>query len=85
MQAIVPNEVLARVLSIDMVGSLVAVPAGLILGGLLSNSHGILFTYTIAAIGFFANGLLFLALPGVRSIRYVEPSAVEVSLRAPRP
>ncbi len=85
MQAIVPNEVLARVLSIDMVGSLVAVPAGLIFGGLLSSSHGILFTYAMAAIGFFANGILMLALPGVRSVRYVEPSTVEVLARAPRP
>jgi len=82
MQAIVPNEVLARVLSIDMVGSLVAVPAGLILGGVLSSSHGILFTYTIAAIGFFANGILLLALPGVRSVRYVEPTAVEAKPQA---
>ena len=82
MQAIVPNEVLARVLSIDMVGSLVAVPAGLILGGVLSSSHGILFSYTIASIGFFANGVLMLALPGVRSVRYVEPSTAEASPRA---
>jgi len=83
MQAIVPNEVLARVLSIDMVGSLVAVPAGLILGGVLSSSHGILFTYKLAAIGFFVDGLVFLALPGVRSLRYVEPSAVEGGAPAP--
>ncbi|MGP8077872.1 MAG: MFS transporter [Thermoplasmata archaeon] len=76
MQVIVPDEVLARVLSIDMVGSLVAVPAGLILGGLLSSSHGILFAYTWAAIGFLVTGFLFLALPGIRSLRYVEPPAV---------
>jgi MFS family permease len=84
MQAIVPNEVLARVLSIDMVGSLVAVPAGLILGGLLSSSHGILFTYKLAAIGFFANGLLLLALPGVRSVRYVESPIAEALPQVPR-
>jgi MFS family permease len=85
MQAIVPNEVLARVLSIDMVGSLVAVPAGLILGGLISSSHGILFAYTLAAVGFLANGILFLALPKVRSLRYVEPPVGEsqVPLTAP--
>jgi MFS family permease len=73
MQAIVPNEVLARVLSIDMVGSLVAVPAGLLLGGLLASSHGILFTYTLGATGLLANGILLLALPGVRSVRYTPP------------
>ena len=75
MQAIVPNEVLARVLSIDMVGSLVAVPAGLLLGGVLAGSRGVLFSYEVAAAGFLANGLLFLALPGVRSLRYVAPRA----------
>jgi MFS family permease len=85
MQAIVPNEVLARVLSIDMVGSLVAVPAGLILGGLIASSHGILFSYTLAAIGFLANGFLFLALPKVRSLRYVEPQAAGSHVRAPEP
>ncbi len=73
MQAIVPNEVLARVLSIDMVGSLVAVPAGLLLGGVLSSTHGILFSYSVAALGLIANGILVLALPGVRSIRYLDP------------
>jgi len=70
MQAIVPNEVLARVLSIDSVGSFVAIPAGLIVGGVLAATHGILFTYSIAAVGVFVNGLVLLALPGVRSLRY---------------
>lgn len=70
MQSIVPNEVLARVLSIDMVGSLIAVPAGLLLGGVLASSHGILFTYTLGGLGLTANGVLMLALPGVRSVRY---------------
>lgn len=70
MQAIVPNELLARVLSIDSVGSFMAVPAGLIVGGLLAASHGILFVYTVAALGLVGNGLLLLALPGVRSLRY---------------
>jgi len=77
MQAIVPNELLARVLSIDTVGSLVAVPAGLVLGGLLASHYGILFTYTVAMIGFFANGALLLAIPGIRSFRYIEPPTVE--------
>ena len=70
MQAIVPNEVLARVLSIDMVGSFVAIPAGLVIGGVLAASHGILFVYTIAAIGVVVNGIVLLALPGVRAMRY---------------
>ncbi len=70
MQAIVPNEVLARVLSIDSVGSFVAIPGGLLVGGFLASSHGILFVYAIAAVGSLVNGVALLALPGVRSIRY---------------
>jgi hypothetical protein len=67
MQAIVPHEVLARVLSIDSVGAIVWVPAGLLAGGLLAASYGIVATYGTAASGLFANGLILLALPGVRS------------------
>jgi MFS family permease len=70
MQAIIPNEVLARVLSIDQVGSFVAIPAGLLVGGVLAGSHGILFTFSIAAVGSFLTGLVLLALPGVRGLRY---------------
>jgi len=74
MQAIVPNEVLARVLSIDSVGAFAAIPAGLIVGGLLASEYGILFAYSIAAVGVLVNGIALLALPGVRSLRY-GPSA----------
>ncbi|MCI4360460.1 MAG: MFS transporter [Thermoplasmata archaeon] len=70
MQAIVPNEILARVLSIDSVGSFVAIPGGLLVGGVLAARYGILFVFTVAAIGIFLNGIVLLALPGVRSIRY---------------
>ena len=70
MQAIVPNEILARVLSIDSVGAFVAIPGGLIVGGLLAASHGILFVYDVAALGLLGNGLIVLALPGFRSLRY---------------
>jgi len=70
MQAIVPNELLARVLSIDSVGSFVAIPAGLVIGGLLANDLGIVSTYAIAGIGTLANGLALLALPRVRGLSY---------------
>jgi MFS family permease len=70
MQAIVPNEILARVLSIDSVGSFVAIPGGLVVGGFLAAAHGILFVYAVAALGLLANGIVLVALPGVRSIRY---------------
>jgi MFS family permease len=70
MQSIVPNEVLARVLSIDSVGSFVGIPAGLLLGGLLAASYGIVDSYLIGAIGLFADALLLLGLPGVRHLGY---------------
>jgi predicted MFS family arabinose efflux permease len=70
MQSIVPNEVLARVLSIDSVGSFVGIPAGLLLGGLLAARYGIIDTYLIGAVGMLANALLLLALPGVRNLGY---------------
>jgi predicted MFS family arabinose efflux permease len=70
MQAIVPNAILARVLSIDMVGSFCAIPAGLVIGGLLAASHGILFVYAISAFGLAANGMVLLAMKDVRKLRY---------------
>ena len=70
MQAIVPNAILARVLSIDMVGSFCAIPAGLVIGGLLAASHGILFVYAISALGLLANGVVLLAMKDVRTLRY---------------
>ncbi len=69
-QAIVPNDVLARVLSIDSVGSFVGLPAGLLIGGILSARYGISGDYLIAAVGLLANGLVLLALPGVRRLGY---------------
>jgi MFS family permease len=72
MQAIVPNEVLARVLSIDSVGAFAAIPGGLLVGGVLAAEYGILFTYSLAAVGVLVNGIVLLALPGVRSLRYGE-------------
>jgi predicted MFS family arabinose efflux permease len=70
MQSIVPNDVLARVLSIDSVGSFVGIPAGLLLGGLLAARYGIIDSYEIAAVGLLANAILLLALPGVRHLGY---------------
>lgn len=70
MQSIVPNEMLARVLSIDSVGSFVGIPAGLLLGGLLAARYGIIDSYLIAAVGLLGNAVLLLALPGVRHMGY---------------
>ena len=70
MQAIVPNAVLARVLSIDTVGSFAAIPGGILAGGLLASAHGILFVYAVAALGLVLTGAGLLAVPEVRSLRY---------------
>jgi MFS family permease len=71
MQAIVPNELLARVLSIDSVGAFGAIPAGLLVGGLLTNYRGIAFTFEVSAIGSMAIGLVMLAWPAFRAFRKV--------------
>ncbi|MCI4337203.1 MAG: MFS transporter [Thermoplasmata archaeon] len=68
MQAIVPNEILARVLSIDSVGSFAAIPGGLLTGGLLAARYGITDVYWIAAVGLALNGLVMLSLPDVRRL-----------------
>lgn len=50
-QKFVPNEMLGRYLSLDEVGSLAAIPAGQIAGGLLIASLGIGIDYALAGTG----------------------------------
>ena len=69
MQTIVPNELLARVLSIDSVGSFVSIPAGVVVGGVLAARYGILFDYSVAALGIVLLGVVLVALPVVRAFR----------------
>ncbi len=69
-QAIVPNAILARVLSIDSVGAFVAIPAGLVVGGVLAADYGIEVTYVIDAIGLLGCGLVLFAMRGVRTLGY---------------
>ncbi len=73
-QALVPTELLARVLSIDSVGSFVAIPAGLAVGGILISARGIVFDYTLAGIGLLLNGILLLSLKEFRKFRFVPES-----------
>ncbi len=70
-QAIVPTELLARVLSIDSVGSFAAIPAGLAVGGLIIRAHGIVFDYMISGIGLLIIGVLLLLLKEFRKFRYI--------------
>ncbi|MGA7862183.1 MAG: MFS transporter [Thermoplasmata archaeon] len=67
MQATVPSHMLGRVLSIGDFGSFVAIPAGLVAGGVLIARYGIGATITIAAIGILATGAVLLSLPDFRS------------------
>jgi len=67
MQAIVPSHVLGRVMSIGDFGSFVAIPAGLVVGGLLIARYGIGPTFTIAAIGIFVMGVVLLNLRDFRA------------------
>lgn len=74
-QAIVPNEILARVLSIDSVASFASVPGGLIVGGVLIARYGVLLAYSIAAVGLTLNGLAMLGMRDVRVLRVPDASA----------
>ena len=66
MQAAVPSHVLGRVLSIVDFGSYVAIPAGLVVGGLLISRYGIGNAIAIAAIGIFVTGGVLLSLRDFR-------------------
>jgi DHA3 family macrolide efflux protein-like MFS transporter len=70
MQAIVPNEVIGRVLSIDQVGAFVAIPAGVVVGGLLITSLGIGLTFLSFGLALFVNGVALCLLKGVWNLRY---------------
>ena len=70
MQAIVPDRVLGRVLSVDQVGSFAGIPGGLILGGFLATAYGIGADYAVAGAGLLVNGLVMLSLRDLRSLRY---------------
>lgn len=63
----VPRDVLGRVLSIGDFGSFVAIPVGLIAGGLLIAQYGVEPTFLVAAAGILVTGLALLSLRGFRS------------------
>ena len=70
MQAIVPDNVLGRVLSVDQVGSFAGIPAGLLIGGVLAGKFGIGLDYAVAGLGLLVNGAVMLSLRDLRSLRY---------------
>ncbi|HXY46517.1 MAG TPA: MFS transporter [Thermoplasmata archaeon] len=69
-QAIVPDRVLGRVLSVDQVGSFAGIPGGLVLGGVLATEYGVGVDYLVAGLGLLGNGLIMLALRDLRGLRY---------------
>jgi MFS family permease len=66
-QRTVPRELLGRVLSFGDFGSFVAIPAGLVAGGLLIAAYGVESSFLFAAGGILVTGLVLLSLPGFRA------------------
>ena len=72
-QAVVPSNILARVLSIGDFGSFAAIPAGVAVGGIVIAIYGIGFAVTVAAIGIAATSIVLLSLPDFRSFGEKQP------------
>jgi DHA3 family macrolide efflux protein-like MFS transporter len=69
-QAIVPNQLVGRVLSIDSVGSFAAIPAGLIVGGVLVARFGVTLDFLVAGVGLLGNGAVMLLFREMRRLSY---------------
>jgi MFS family permease len=65
-QAVVPGQVLGRVLSIGDFGSFAAIPTGLVVGGLLIARYGVGIAFLIAGVGVLLTGTTLLLLPDFR-------------------
>lgn len=65
-QAVVPEHVLGRVLSIGDFGSFAAIPTGLVVGGLLIARYGVGPAFLVAGIGVLITGSTLLLLPDFR-------------------
>jgi len=66
-QAVVPSNILARVLSIGDFGSFAAIPAGLVVGGIIISRYGVGFAVTLAGLGVLVTGAVLLSLPDFRA------------------
>jgi len=79
LQENVPREALSRVSSYDWLGSLVFLPAGLVLAGPLASWIGTDTTLWLAAGVFIIATLVILAVPSVRAVRRrPEPEPIEL-------
>lgn len=77
-QLVVPSELQGRYFGVDALGSIAIIPLSQLVGGLLVDSQGVLFTYAIVAAGLLITGLLFLLPKGLRNL-HVEPAAQAAS------
>lgn len=66
-QAVVPEEVLGRVMSLSDFGSFAAIPAGLVLGGFLIDRIGVGAEFFYAAVGIILCAIVLLSLPSFRT------------------
>ncbi len=74
-QRYVPNRLLGRYLSLDEVGSLAAAPAGLVAGGLIVASAGLLTDFLVAGAGAVASMVVLLANPQVHRLTVTDGAA----------
>lgn len=65
-QAVVPGEVLGRVMSVGDFGSFASIPAGLVAGGLLIATYGVATVYLVAGLGVVLTGAILLSLRDFR-------------------
>lgn len=65
-QAVVPDAVLGRVMSVGDFGSFASIPAGLVAGGLLIAAYGVTLVYLVAGLGVILTGIFLLSLPDFR-------------------
>ena len=75
-QATVPGNILARVLAIGDFGSFAAIPAGLVVGGLVILSFGIGFAVAAASVGVLVTAAVLLSLPDFRAFGESRTSGV---------
>jgi MFS family permease len=79
MQEHVPEEMLSRAFSYDMLGSVIAIPAGQLLYGPLGTAYGYRDVLLISGVAYAAICVLTLASASVRGLRRVSTSEVAVS------
>lgn len=68
-QLLVPSEMQGRYFGVDALGSWAILPLSQLVGGLLIDRQGILWTYTLVSAGLLTTGVLFLLPRSLRRLR----------------